>query len=1076
MLLDHNTAAYEFTEGRIAGLVGAKASEMLSERPGLVEVMNRCFEDRATIREEMRHGYLSIEEGEPDEGRCLVVSFVFVPPDLVMVHTEDVTERKDAEEALKRSKYRLRVLFEHSLDLISLINPDNTFRYISPSVRRLLGYEPEELKGTLVSDLVHPEDFDRFGREIVEQIQSGISPSGPIEGRYRHKDGSWRHLESTCNVLIDDLNVEGVVCASRDVTERKEAEEALKKSEERFRSLVQNASDVITVYDAEGIVRYVSPAIERMLGYEPEERVGSNSFELIHPDDVDRARGSFVDALRRPNLPISIEVPVRHKDGSWRHVEAVGTNVLSDPSVRGIVLNSRDVTERMRAEKALKESEERYRTLSRELALLHRVRSTLAREPNLAGVFRALVEAVAEAYGYTQVSAYLLEGGQETVLQHQVGYDRQIERIPVEQGVTGRVARTGKPVLLEDVGTDPDFLDAVEGIVSEICVPLFDGGEIVGLLNVESTGGVKLTQEDLRLMVAVGEHASVSISRARLHARVRQSEESFRSLTQNASDIITLLAADGTIKYESPSIERILGYRPEELLGENAFDYIHPEDLGRVQGKFAEGLTDPDLRPSAEYRFRHKDGSWCYLESVGSNLLGDPEVGEFVVNSRDVTERKRAEERLHHQAFHDLLTGLPNRSLFVDRLKQALRRTKRRRGRMAAVLFMDLDGFKVVNDSLGHEVGDGLLVAVAERLRNCVRPEDTLARFGGDEFAVLVEEVEGPEDAVRVAERIGEGLRESFVVHGSELFVGASVGIALGGDRTTSPEDLLRDADTAMYRAKEEGSGCRVFDPGMYERVLRRLGLENDIRRAVRAEEFVVHYQPIVHLRSGEVRRVEALVRWEHPEWGLLDPAEFMPLAEETGLVVPVGEGVLKEACRQGQRWREEHPRIPPVIISVNLSARQLGHPELVKTVEGVLRETGFEASRLVLDVTETVYIKVLEGNTATLNGLKRLGVGISIDDFGVGYSSLSYLKRLPADVLKIDRSFVAGIGEDVEDTAIVRMVIELAHTLGMEVVAEGVESADQARQLKEMGCDFAQGFYFSEALPPEEAAGFLAR
>jgi EAL domain-containing protein (putative c-di-GMP-specific phosphodiesterase class I) len=341
---------------------------------------------------------------------------------------------------------------------------------------------------------------------------------------------------------------------------------------------------------------------------------------------------------------------------------------------------------------------------------------------------------------------------------------------------------------------------------------------------------------------------------------------------------------------------------------------------------------------------------------------------------------------------------------------------------------------------------------------------------------MLMEDVKSPDDAVRVVERIVEGLRKPFIVNDKELFLRASIGVALGTARQKSPEDVMRDADTAMYRAKEEGLAYRVFDPAMYERALKRLESENDIRRAIEAEEFVVHYQPIVTLQNGELWGVEALVRWNHPERGLLDPEEFVQVAEESGLVVPLGEGVLEEACRQGKEWQEEHPRIPPLVMSVNLSARQLQRPDIAQSVERVLKKTGFEARYLRLDITEILYIKALEGNTAVLDELRRMGVCISIDDFGVGYSSLAYLKRLPVNALKIDKSFVKGLGEDLEDTAIVRMVIELAHTLGMEVIAEGVESEAQAAQLKEMGCDLAQGFYFSEPMPPEEASRFLAR
>jgi diguanylate cyclase (GGDEF)-like protein len=342
---------------------------------------------------------------------------------------------------------------------------------------------------------------------------------------------------------------------------------------------------------------------------------------------------------------------------------------------------------------------------------------------------------------------------------------------------------------------------------------------------------------------------------------------------------------------------------------------------------------------------------------------------------------------------------------------------------------MDLDDFKVINDSLGHEAGDRVLVAVGERLEGCLRPEDTLARFGGDEFVVLVEDVEGPEQAVRIAERLIDVLEGPFDLEGRELFVRASVGIALGTSRTKSAEDLIRHADAAMYRAKDEGSGYAVFDPALYERAVRRLQLESDLRRAVEREEFVLHYQPIYDLGSRGVWGVEALVRWRHPERGLLGPSEFVALAEDTGLIVPIGRWVLEEACRRTKGWQQSSPHDAPLTVIVNFSAKQLRHPGCVGHIEEALRRSGLGAGSLSLDVTESVFVDAFEANTLALRRIEDLGVGLSIDDFGTGYSSLSYLKRLPAEVLKIDKSFVRGIGEDDEDTAIVRMVIDLAHT-----------------------------------------------
>ena len=557
---------------------------------------------------------------------------------------------------------------------------------------------------------------------------------------------------------------------------------------------------------------------------------------------------------------------------------------------------------------------------------------------------------------------------------------------------------------------------------------------------------------------------------------LRDGDRWLRVALENSPEIIKVVDPDGTLRYASPAFGRALGYDPGEAVGRmNVFNHVHPDDLPRVLGEAEKALSKAGVATNkAEYRFRHKDGSWRWMEGAGTLLIDSPAARGFVVSARDVTERKALEERLMHQALHDPLTGLSNRRLFVDRLGHALERTRRRKGRRVAVLFMDLDDFKGVNDSLGHEAGDLLLAAAAERLRGRLRPEDTLARFGGDEFAVIVEDVGDPDKAVRVAERIAEAFGDPFGLEGRELYISASIGIALGNAPDDTAEDLLRDADTAMYRAKESGAGHSVFDPAMRERAVGRLELENDLRRAVERGEFVIRYQPIVRLDGGAVCAVEALVRWEHPERGLLNPGGFVPAAEESGLIVPMGEQVLREACRTGRRWQEEHPRMPPLVVSVNLSARQLARPDLAETVERTLAETGLEARSLSLDVTETAYVGALEGNTGALARLRGMGVGVSIDDFGTGYSSLAYLKRLPADAVKIDRSFVAGLGEDIEDTAIVGTVIDLAHTFGMEAVAEGVETEEQAGVLGQMGCDMAQGYHFARPLPPEAVPPFL--
>ncbi|MDQ4063004.1 MAG: EAL domain-containing protein [Actinomycetota bacterium] len=437
---------------------------------------------------------------------------------------------------------------------------------------------------------------------------------------------------------------------------------------------------------------------------------------------------------------------------------------------------------------------------------------------------------------------------------------------------------------------------------------------------------------------------------------------------------------------------------------------------------------------------------------------------------REIAERRELEEHLMHQAFHDPLTGLANRTLFLDRLDLALARTEWREGKVA-VLFMDLDNFKVINDSLEHEVGDQVLLAVAERLEKSIGAEGTVARFGGDEFTVLLEDVASVSGAVRVAERIQEALRAPFYMGGRERFITTSIGIVLSTSGDELPEVLLRYADAAMYQAKAAGKACyAVFDPSMTVAALERLELESGLRQALERKEFRVYYQPKVSLGSGEIVALEALLRWEHPERGLVSPAQFIPVAEETDLIVPIGRWVLEEACRQTRLWQDRSPGRSSLKVCVNLLARQFQDHALVEEVAEILRKTGLDPASLTLEITESVVMEDTPSTLATLQELKGLGVNLAIDDFGTGYSSLSYLRHFPVDFLKIDRSMIQGLGEDPKNEAIVSAVVNLAHALDKRVVAEGVETERQLARLREIGCDFAQGYYFAKPLPSEEA------
>ena len=439
----------------------------------------------------------------------------------------------------------------------------------------------------------------------------------------------------------------------------------------------------------------------------------------------------------------------------------------------------------------------------------------------------------------------------------------------------------------------------------------------------------------------------------------------------------------------------------------------------------------------------------------------------------EINQFPRRLDQLARQAFRDPLTSLPNRALFMDRLAHALTRTERR-GEQLAVLFLDLDRFKVVNDSLGHGVGDQLLIGVSQRLAGCLRPEDTIARLGGDEFAILLEDVKDDKGPTSVADRLTGELQQPFVVEGREVVITVSIGIAMSTARRMTPEDILRDADLAMYHAKGKGKArYEVFDKSMNAPAKERMDLELDLRNAVARGEFILHYQPVVELPTGRITEVEALVRWKHPQRGLLFPADFVGLSEETGLIVPLGRWVLHEACRQTRQWQLAAPATK-LAISVNLSARQLQQPGLVDEIGAVLRETRLDPGALRLEITETVVMHDAPTTLAKLEALKALGVQLAIDDFGTGYSSLGYLKRFPVDTLKIDRSFVKGIGRDVEDSAIVRAVITVAKSLGLSVTAEGIETADQLEQLRTLGCDHGQGYFFAKPMTSDRVPALL--
>jgi diguanylate cyclase (GGDEF)-like protein/PAS domain S-box-containing protein len=568
-------------------------------------------------------------------------------------------------------------------------------------------------------------------------------------------------------------------------------------------------------------------------------------------------------------------------------------------------------------------------------------------------------------------------------------------------------------------------------------------------------------------------------------AKLFASEQRFHALVQHSSDVVTVVSTEAEVLYQSESVQRVFGYPAQWLTGRRLTDLIDHDSAIRL----AQALRSVSGRPYAttvlELTVRHRDRRERQAEMTITNLLGDPSVGGLVLNTRDISEQKELQNQLVHEAYHDALTQLANRALFRERVGEALH--GRRRTDDVTVLFLDLDGFKEVNDSLGHLAGDQLLVQVADRLRESIRDGDLVARFGGDEFAVLIQSAIGGPDAEMVAQRIVDGLHKPFLIDGRDIHVQASIGLASAGNHGTAgtagllsesdtdgAEQLMRNADLAMYKAKSAGgSGFASYDPQMLSGLVDRLALEADLRVALERGELKLHYQPTVDLKDSRIVGFEALVRWQHPTRGLISPMDFIPLAEATGLIVPLGRWVLVESCRQAVAWSERNG--VPVKMAVNVSVRQFDRSDLPTMVGEVLAETGMPAGQLCLEMTESVLMTDTEENLAQLVRLKALGVTLAIDDFGTGYSSLAYLRRFPVDTLKIDRSFVERLGEQTDDTALANTIVQLGQSLGMSTVAEGIEEYGQLAALREMGCDYAQGYYFSRPVPADEAGRLLS-
>jgi diguanylate cyclase (GGDEF)-like protein/PAS domain S-box-containing protein len=657
---------------------------------------------------------------------------------------------------------------------------------------------------------------------------------------------------------------------------------------------------------------------------------------------------------------------------------------------------------------------------------------------------------------------------------HQYRQRRQMERL-YHAAAAIRAAVDPKAVREELIGAAYALLDA-----SDVRLPAIVSRPAPGSMRstLDSTTAIEVIRRDgaeewnenERFMLqAITSVASSALANATLYEQVR-------TITGSLAEGVIALDHLGNIEFVNPAVQTIVGWREEDLLGRSPDDVLHAHDPRSPGGTcplvapLRTGRTDKD----SDAIFTCRDGSGLPVAYTTSPVVREGQLVGAVIAFHDITERKHLEQRLTHQAFHDALTGLPNRELFLDRLGHAQARIARRDG-LYGLLFIDVDRFKVVNDSLGHQAGDDLLVQFADRLRQTLRSGDTLARFGGDEFVALLEDLDTEEEAVAVAERLLVELRQPFSISQRDVAMSCSIGVVIGDGTHRDPEECVRQGDIAMYRAKALGKGrFERFDPALEEDDIPRLDLEIALRNALERDELELHYQPVVAAATGRITGLEALVRWRHPTRGLISPVEFIPLAEETGLILPLGRWVLEEASRQVKAWEDTVPESADVVVSVNLSPRQFRQPDLDREVARVLAHTGLAPQRLCVEVTEGVMVDDVELATHTLQKLADLGVTVSVDDFGTGYSSLSYLKRFPIDYVKIDRSFIRGLGREKVDSEIVRSVIRLAAAIGIRAVAEGVETEDQLSQLRDLGCPLVQGYHLAPPQPPEQMLRML--
>ncbi|PSB33496.1 EAL domain-containing protein [Chlorogloea sp. CCALA 695] len=974
-------------------------------------------------------------------------------------------------EALEKttvSKDYVDNIIETIVDSLIVLDQDKKIIKLNKATLSYLGYKEEELINQPFSKVLCEAE--------IAKVFAKKESSKRIETSYLKKDGKQISVLFSSSLMRQAGEIKGIVCVAGDISEQKaqESDRALAEAEKNLLSTaISHAAEAIEITDTEARFIYVNPAFETTTGYKRAEVIGQTSAALLRSGKHDSAFYREIAVTLSNGQVWSGSYTGRRKDGTLYYQDVTIAPVFN---LAGLITHhvavKRNITERKKAEERLEKINQCFLSFQTEPMVNINRLAALCGELLAANcaLYSRLDEGTLYSVGQWQTpKGYNGVSSGEGHICYDVINSGSDEVVILNDLLNTKYAQTEPNVQQYNLHTYVGQVVKCEGLrIGAVCalykqnfVPSNADRKILGII-----------------AAAIGVEEERRVTQQALSA----SEERYALAAQGANDGLWDWNLVTEEIYFSPRWRTMLGLSTGEIGNkkEDWFSRVHPEDIEQLKNAIASHLEGKVPYLENEYRIQHKNRltRWMLVRGLAvGDSTGKPH--RFAGSQTDITEKKVAEAQLRYDSCHDSLTGLANRRLFMDRLEEVLARTADDQNYLFAVLFLDLDRFKVVNDTLGHEIGDRLLVAVARTLESCVRPGDTVARLGGDEFTVLLDNIKGIDNATQAAERIQNQLTLPFNIGGNEVFSTVSMGIALSSTGYKQAEDILRDADMTMYGVKTHRNGgqyYQIFDPTLHSKALGILQLENDLRGALGRQEFVLCYQPIVSLKNFRIVGFEALIRWHHPERGLVSPVQFIPMAEATGLINAIGYWTLEEACRQLKSWQEQFFGKPSLTISVNLSTKQFTQADLLDQIEKALQITGLESRFLKLEITESVLVENAERVNAMLVQMRQMGVRLSLDDFGTGYSSLSYMHSFPIDTLKIDRSFVTDVDTELGKIEIIRTVVGLAWNLGMDTIAEGVETKTQMYQLKSLKCNSAQGYYFSRPLDVKAAEALIAQ